>query len=69
MGLRQGSARFDSYSVSARLRRALTRTLAVYVEYLFYHYKFDEAADSPRRVCHRCSIATEARVASACGFL
>ena len=46
-GLGQGSARFDSYSASARVRRALTRTLAGYVEYLFYHYNFDEAADRP----------------------
>ena len=44
---RRDSARFDSYSASARLRRALLRTLAVYVEYLFYHYNFDEAADRP----------------------
>ncbi len=41
------SARFDSYSASARLRRALHRTLAVYVEYLFYQYNFDEVADRP----------------------
>ena len=46
-GLRQGSARFDSYSASAMVRRALTQTLAGYIEYLFYHYNFDEAADRP----------------------
>ena len=46
-GLGQGSARFSSYSGSARVRRAFTRTLAGYVQYLFYHYNFDEAADRP----------------------
>ena len=46
-GLGQGSARFNSYSGSARVRRAFTRTLAGYVQYLFYHYNFDEAADRP----------------------
>jgi hypothetical protein len=46
-GLTRGSARLDSYWASARLRRALTRTLATYVEYLFYHYGFDEAAVRP----------------------
>ena len=45
--IRQDSPRFDSYSASARLRRALHRSLAVYVEYLFYHYNFDEVADRP----------------------
>ena len=45
--VRRNSARFDSYSASARLRRALHRSLAVYVEYLFYHYNFHEVADRP----------------------
>ena len=49
-GLTRGSPRFSSYSASARLRRALTRTLAAYVEYLFYHYDFDEAAVRPAGV-------------------
>ena len=45
--IRRDAPRFDSYSASARLRRALNRSLAVYVEYLFYQYNFDEAADRP----------------------
>jgi hypothetical protein len=47
VGLSQGAPRFDSFSASARLRRALTRTLGAYVEYLFYRYEFDEAAVRP----------------------
>ena len=45
--VRRNAPRFDSYSASARLRRALHRSLAVYVEYLFYHYNFHELADRP----------------------
>ena len=44
---RVDSGRFDSYSASARLRRALHRSLAVYVEYLFYHYNLHEVTDRP----------------------
>jgi hypothetical protein len=47
VGLSRGSPRFDTYSASARVRRALTRKLAAYIEYLFYHYEFDEAAARP----------------------
>ena len=45
--VRRDARRFDSYSASARLRRALHRSLAVYVEYLFYHYNFHEVTDRP----------------------
>jgi hypothetical protein len=45
--LTRRSPRFDSYSGSARVRRALTRSLAAYLEYLFYHYDFNELADRP----------------------
>jgi hypothetical protein len=45
--IRQGAPRFESYSASARLRRALHRSLAVYVEYLYYHYNFHEVVDRP----------------------
>ena len=47
VGLRRGAPGFDSYSASVRVRRALTRNLAAYAEYLFYHYAFDEAAVRP----------------------
>ena len=50
VGLARGLPRFSSYSASARLRRALTRTLAAYVEYLFYHYDFDELSFHPAGV-------------------
>ena len=39
--------RFDSYSASVRVRRALNRSLAAYVEYLFYHYDFTLVLDRP----------------------
>ena len=29
------------------MRRALTRNLAAYLEYLFYHYDFNEVVDRP----------------------
>ena len=44
---RRDSPRFDSYSGSARVRRAFTRNLAAFFEYLFYHYDFDDEADRP----------------------
>ncbi len=47
VGLSHGAPRFDSFSVSARLRRALSRTLGVYVEYLYYRYEFEETAARP----------------------
>jgi hypothetical protein len=37
--LRSASA-FDTYTASARVRHAVTRTLAAYVEYLYYYYDF-----------------------------
>jgi hypothetical protein len=46
--LGRDSPRFDSYSASARVRRALTRNLAAYFEYLFYRYDLDDGADRPR---------------------
>ena len=47
VGVNPNSPPFDSYSAFARLRRALTRTLAAYVEYYFYHYNFDEGTVRP----------------------
>jgi hypothetical protein len=46
-GLSAGGPRFDSYSASARVRRALGRNLAAYCEYLFYYYDFTQVADRP----------------------
>jgi len=43
-----GEARpFDSYSARARLRTAVSRTLAAYIEYLFYHYQFADGIARP----------------------
>jgi predicted porin len=39
--------RFDTYTGSARLRVAFTRTVAVYGEYVVYQYNFDNASDLP----------------------
>jgi len=47
VGLNVHSPRFESYIMSARLRRALSRQLAGYVEALYYHYDFDEEASRP----------------------
>jgi hypothetical protein len=47
VGLTAHAPRFNSYNVTARLRRALTRRLAGYAEGLFYHYAFDEDAARP----------------------
>jgi hypothetical protein len=47
VGVNTNSPPFDSYSAFARLRRSLTRTLAAYVEYYFYHYNFDEGTVRP----------------------
>lgn len=47
IGVSRRSPRFDSYAVSGRLRRALTRRLAAYGEYVFYRYEFDEDAMRP----------------------
>lgn len=47
VGLAERAPRFDSYTGSVRLRRALSRRLAGYAEGLFYHYAFDEDAARP----------------------
>ena len=47
VGLSPGSPDVDSYAASGRVRTALSRTLAAYVEYLFYHYQFAEGAVRP----------------------
>ena len=47
IGLSTRAPRFESYTGSVRLRRALSRKLAGYVEGLFYHYSFDEDAVRP----------------------
>ena len=46
-GLSGSGPRFDSFSASARVRRALSRSLAAYCEYLFYHYDFTQVVDRP----------------------
>jgi hypothetical protein len=38
---------FDTYGAWARIRTGLTRTLAAYAEYRFYHYEFTDAAIRP----------------------
>ena len=53
--LRRDSPRFDSYSASARVRRAFTRNLAAYFEYLFYRYDFDDGVDRPTGLPQRFS--------------
>ena len=64
VGLRANAPRFESYTGSVRVRRALSRRLAGYVEGLFYHYAFDEAALRPPgvprafdRVAFRCGLS------------
>jgi hypothetical protein len=47
VGLTRDAPRVETYAAVARLRRALARGLAVYAEYLFYHYRFDEDAARP----------------------
>jgi hypothetical protein len=47
VGLTGGAPRFGSYSAWARVRTAVTRSLAAYVEYLFYHYEFDDVSAIP----------------------
>jgi uncharacterized protein involved in copper resistance len=37
-------SQFTSYTGDARLRYALTRNWAPYVEYLFYYYNFNQSA-------------------------
>ena len=46
-GLSGSGPRFDSFSASARVRRALSRSLAAYCEYLFYQYDFSQVVDRP----------------------
>jgi hypothetical protein len=64
VGLSASAPRFESYTGSVRLRRALSRQLAGYVEGLFYHYSFDEDAFRPPglprefdRVAFRCGLS------------
>jgi hypothetical protein len=64
VGLSARAPRFDSYTGSVRLRRALSRKLAGYVEGLFYHYSFDEDSLRPPglprefdRVAFRCGLS------------
>jgi hypothetical protein len=47
IGLTTNAQRFESYSAWVRARTALTRSLAAYAEYLFYHYEFDERLTRP----------------------
>ena len=47
VGLTADSPRFESYLASGRLRSALTRTLAAYFEFRYYHYQFDESVIRP----------------------
>jgi hypothetical protein len=47
IGFRQGAPRFDSFAAGGRARTALNRTLAAFIEYRFYHYRFDDAAVRP----------------------
>jgi hypothetical protein len=46
-GLSGRGPRFDSFSATARVRRALSRSLAAYCEYLFYQYDFTQVVDRP----------------------
>jgi hypothetical protein len=64
VGLSSGAPRFESYAASLRLRRAISRRIAGYVEGLFYHYKFDEDAVRPPglpptfdRLAFRCGLS------------
>jgi hypothetical protein len=47
VGLSPQAPRFESVFASARLRKAMSRRLAGYVEGLFYHYEFQEDALRP----------------------
>jgi hypothetical protein len=64
VGLSLRAPRFESYTASARLRRALSRTLAGYVEAIFYRYSFDDDAPRPPglprefdRLAFRCGLS------------
>jgi hypothetical protein len=64
VGLSARAPQYDSYYASARLRRAISRRLAGYVEALFYRYDFDEAAPRPPglpprfdRLAFRCGLS------------
>jgi hypothetical protein len=64
VGISARAPRFESYSGSVRVRQALSRKLAGYVEGLFYHYSFDEDAPRPpglprtfNRVGLRCGLS------------
>ncbi len=43
----RSAAAFDTYTANARVRRAVTRTLAIYLEYVYYYYDFDRAQVQP----------------------
>jgi hypothetical protein len=47
VGMTAAAPPFDSYGAWARIRTGLTRTLAAYAEYRYYHYEFSEAALRP----------------------
>jgi hypothetical protein len=47
VGLSRDSPHYNSYSASARARAAVSRRLAPYIEYVFYHYRFDAEANRP----------------------
>jgi hypothetical protein len=46
---------FDTYSAWVRVRTGLTRGLAAYAEYFFYHYEFADAATRPTGVASKYS--------------
>jgi hypothetical protein len=47
VGISARSPKFDSYSSVGRLRAAVSRTLAAYVEYFFYQYRFADGGIRP----------------------
>lgn len=64
VGLAVQAPGFESFTATLRVRRALSRRLAGYVEGLFYHYAFDEDAVRPPglpptfdRLAFRCGLS------------
>jgi hypothetical protein len=47
VGLTSGAPGFSSYSAMSQLRYALTRSTAVYGQYTYYHYDFDQQVTLP----------------------
>lgn len=43
----RSAAAFDTYTANARVRQAVTRALAIYLEYVYYFYDFDRAQVQP----------------------